>query len=148
MENVAFYREWLPLNKKEFRILAMLADFGGEYHGNLTDMCRYFSVSPQHKNREALREAIQHLTDRHYIESSVNGRTYSLRIIPKEKEIALPREWLERVRTREYRYWYQLNGQSAQANWLEQREAIYSRIQEQEEEAVPQIIFTSEVKIR
>jgi len=46
------------------------------------------------------------------------------------------------------RYWYQLNGQSAQANWLEQREAIYSRIQEQEEEAVPQIIFTSEVKIR
>lgn len=47
MENVAFYREWLPLNKKEFRILAMLADFGGEYHGNLTDMCRYFSVSPE-----------------------------------------------------------------------------------------------------
>ena len=46
------------------------------------------------------------------------------------------------------RYWYQLNGQSAQANWLEQREAIYSRIQEQEEELVPQIIFTSEVKIR
>ena len=25
-----------------------------------------------------------------------------MRIIPKEKEIALPREWLERVRTREY----------------------------------------------
>ena len=102
MENVAFYREWLPLNKKEFRILAMIADFGGEYHGNLTDMCRYFSVSPQHKNREALREAIRRLTDRHYIESFVNGRTYSLRIIPKEKEIALPREWLERVRTHEY----------------------------------------------
>lgn len=32
----------------------------------------------------------------------VNGRTYSLRIIPKEKEIALPREWLERVRMHEY----------------------------------------------
>lgn len=48
----------------------------------------------------------------------------------------------------DYRYWYQLNGQSAQANWLEQREAIYSRIQEQEEEVVPQIIFTSEVKIK
>ena len=46
------------------------------------------------------------------------------------------------------RYWYQLNGQSAQANWLEQREAMYSRIQEQEEEVVPQIVFTSEVKIK
>ena len=54
MENVAFYREWLPLNKKEFRILAMLADFGGEYHGNLTDMCRYFSVSPQHKKQSVV----------------------------------------------------------------------------------------------
>ena len=51
------------------------------------------------------------------------------------------------------RYWYQLNGQSAQANWLEQREEMYARIQEQEdggqaEEIIPQIIFTSEVKIK
>ena len=46
------------------------------------------------------------------------------------------------------RYGYQLNGQSAQANWLEQREAIYSRIQDQEEEVVPQFVFTSEVKIK
>jgi len=51
------------------------------------------------------------------------------------------------------RYWYQLNGQSAQANWLEQREAIYASIQEREdggqaEEIIPQIIFTSEVKIK
>ena len=51
------------------------------------------------------------------------------------------------------RYWYQLNGQSAQANWLEQRKEMYARIQEQEdggqaEEIIPQIIFTSEVKIR
>lgn len=51
------------------------------------------------------------------------------------------------------RYWYQLNGQSAQANWLEQREAMYASIQEQEdggqaEEVIPQIIFTSEVKIK
>ena len=51
------------------------------------------------------------------------------------------------------RYWYQLNGQSAQVNWLEQREEIYASIQEREdggqaEEIVPQIIFTSEVKIK
>ena len=51
------------------------------------------------------------------------------------------------------RYWYQLNGQSAQANWLEQRKEMYASIQEQEdggqaEEIIPQIIFTSEVKIK
>ena len=102
MENVVFYREWLPLDKKEFRILAMLADFGGEYRGNLADMCRYFSVSPQHKNREALREAIQRLTDGRYIESSADRRTYSLRVIPKEKEIVLSKEWFDRVQAHEY----------------------------------------------
>ena len=92
MENVAFYREWLPLNKKEFRILAMIADFGGEYHGNLTDMCRYFSVSPQHKNREALREAIRRLTDRHYIEKCVvesKIKTDTFCLIIKEKIIII-----------------------------------------------------------
>ena len=46
------------------------------------------------------------------------------------------------------RYWYQLNGQSAQANWLEQREARFSRIQEQQVEVVAQSILTSEVKIK
>ena len=51
------------------------------------------------------------------------------------------------------RYWYQLNGQSAQANWLEQRKEMYASIQEQDdggqaEEIIPQIIFTSEVKIK
>lgn len=51
------------------------------------------------------------------------------------------------------RYWYQLNGQSAQENWIEQREAIYARINEraesqQAEEMIPKIIFTSEVKIK
>ena len=51
------------------------------------------------------------------------------------------------------RYWHQLNGQSAQENWIEQREAIYARINEsaesqQEEEMIPKIIFTSEVKIK
>ena len=39
--------------------------------------------------------------------------------------------------------WYQLNGASAQENWIEQREKIYA-----DQEAAPQISFTSEVKLK
>lgn len=102
MEEISFFREWLPLEKNEFRILAMLADCGGEYCGNLSDMCRYFFVDPQSKNRKKLRDVLQCLTDKNYIESTSNGRTYRLRLIPKEKEIALSKEWFARVREGQY----------------------------------------------
>ena len=42
--------------------------------------------------------------------------------------------------------WYQLNGQSAQENWIEQREKIM--VQEDAAENTPQFIFISEVKIK
>ena len=45
MDDAIFYREWLPLDKKEFRILAMLADYDGEYHGNLTDILFHLSAA-------------------------------------------------------------------------------------------------------
>ena len=102
MDDAIFYREWLPLDKKEFRILAMLADHDGEYHGNLTDMCRYFSISAQQKTRTALREAIQTLTEHNFIESSLSGLTFHLRLIPTANEISLPRNWLTRLRQHKY----------------------------------------------
>lgn len=102
MDDAIFYQEWLPLDKKEFRILAMLADHDGEYHGNLTDMCRYFSISAQQKTRTALREAIQNLTEHNFIESSLSGRTFHLRLIPTANEISLPRNWLTRLRQHKY----------------------------------------------
>ena len=93
-----FYREWLPLDKKEFRILAMLADFGGEYRGNLADMCRYFSVSPQHKNREALREAIQRLTDERYIESSADDEHTACASFQKKRKLSYRKNGLSAYR--------------------------------------------------
>ena len=102
MDDAIFYQEWLPLDKKEFRILSMLADNGGEYHGNLTDMCQYFSITAQQKTRNALREAIQSLTERNYIESSLVGQKYHLRLVPTANKISLPREWLTRLRQHEY----------------------------------------------
>lgn len=58
MERIVFYAEWLPLQKKDFRIMAMLADVG-EFKGNLSDLCRYFSLNPQQTHRTALRASIE-----------------------------------------------------------------------------------------
>ena len=101
MEKITFYREWLPLDKKDFRILAMLADIG-IFQGNLSDLCRYFSLNPQQRNRNQIRESIQRLKKAKMIVSEVKGNTYTLRLIPKEKEISIPRKWLETLRRHEY----------------------------------------------
>ena len=46
--------------------------------------------------------------------------------------------------------WYQINGQSALENWIEQQEKMRERLADQQtaEEASPQITFTSEVKLK
>lgn len=46
--------------------------------------------------------------------------------------------------------WYQLNGKSAEENFIEQRRRIYEEFADQEdgEEDVPQVSFISEVKVK
>lgn len=89
LEKIVFYGEWLPLPKEEFNILTMLAEQGGSFSGNLTDMCRYFGLSQQQKNRATFRSAIESLTANGYITSEVEGRTYHLKLVPKANEIKI-----------------------------------------------------------
>ena len=100
-EKITFYRDWLPLDKKEFRILAMLAD-KGKFQGNLSDMCRYFSLDPQTRTRNQLRESIQKLLDQGLIVQEISGITYTLRAIPKVEKIEMPRKWLALLRQHHY----------------------------------------------
>ena len=98
MERITFYWEWLLLSKEEFNILMMLADKGGSFSGNLSDMCRYFRVDPQNsKNKMTLKNAIERLTSEGVISCQKSGYTYSMQIIPKEKEISLLRKWVDPI---------------------------------------------------
>lgn len=97
IEYVVFYDEWLPLPKAEFNVLAMVAEQGGTYAGNLSDMCRYLSVTPQTRNREQLRSAIESLTSKGFLSCDTRGRTHHLKVIPKETEVRLPRPWVQSV---------------------------------------------------
>lgn len=97
IEYVMFYDDWLPLPKAEFNVLAMVAEQGGTYAGNLSDMCRYLSVTPQTRNREQLRSAIESLTSKGFLSCDTRGRTHHLKVIPKETEVRLPRPWVQSV---------------------------------------------------
>lgn len=101
MENITFFREWLPLQKSEFRILAMLAD-RGEFKGNLSELCDYFSLTRQTRNRDQLKASIQKLQDQGLIECEISGRTYTLRAIPKAEKLEIPRAWMERIKAHDY----------------------------------------------
>ena len=102
MEKVIFYLEWLPLPKAQFNILAMLAEQGGSFSGNYSDMCRYLNVTPQSRNRDALRSAIETLSSKGFIEWESRGRTQHLKLIPKAKEVMLPRRWVQSVIRHDY----------------------------------------------
>ena len=78
MEEITFYWEWLSLPKDQFRLLAMIAASGGRFDGNLTDMCNYLSVTPQSKNREKIKAALEDLTSAGLIEWEQSGRTHHL----------------------------------------------------------------------
>ena len=86
MEQPIFYTEWLPLEKKQFRILALLAVLG-EFNGSLSDMCRHFQMTVQSRNRNALRDSIKTLAAQNLLTSEQSGRTYHLIPVPKEHEI-------------------------------------------------------------
>ena len=91
MNEVIFFREWLPLPKAEFNLLAMIAEQGGSFSGNYSDMCRYLGVTPQNRNRTAQKTAIESLVSHGFISCESRGRTHHLTVIPKATEIRLPR---------------------------------------------------------
>ena len=102
MERAIFYWEWLPLPKAEFNILAMLAEQGGSFSGNYSDICRYLGVTPQNNNRQTLRAAVESLAAAGFISYESRGRTQILTIIPKATAIPLPRPWVQSVIRHDY----------------------------------------------
>ena len=80
----------------------MLAEQGGSFSGNYSDMMRYLGVTPQNRNRQALQVAIESLTTSGFITQESRGRTQILKVIPKAKEIILPRSWVQSVIHHDY----------------------------------------------
>lgn len=98
-----FYTDWLVLPKNDFRILIMLAEYGGKFSGTLSDICVYFDVSAQARNRNKFRESIAGLKERQFITASEDVRCLHISTNPKaeENKIVIQKEWVKRVRQHE-----------------------------------------------
>ena len=102
MEECIFYREWLPLPKDQFNILAMIATCGERFEGNFTDICHFLSVTPQSRNRTKIREALIKLKTGCWIGWEQDGRTQILTVNQKATKIAIPRDWVLSVIHHDY----------------------------------------------
>lgn len=104
MKNEAvFYTDWLTLPKNDFRILIMLAEYGGKFCGTLSDICGYFYVSAQARNKRKFKESIDSLKEQQFITAEESAHTLELTVIPRAREnkIVIQKEWVKRVRKHE-----------------------------------------------
>lgn len=98
---IVFYKEWLALPKSEFKILAIAAD-KNPFKGNLSDMCRYFNSSTTTNNKDRLKSSIESLCKQGLIDYVHKGNTHTIKIISKETEITMKKEWFLAVKNHKY----------------------------------------------
>ncbi len=99
-----FYAEWIPLDKRLFRILGMLADLG-EFQGNLSDIYRYLVLEVQNvqtKQRARLKESIEELSRLGFLTYQMTGRTYHISPVPQKQPIPVPPEAITALRNHRY----------------------------------------------
>lgn len=105
---MVFYKEWISLEKRYFRLLIMISEMGGTFTGNLSDIHRTISRDPsivkvQSKTRKAIKKAIDYLEHNKFINCTKFGRMYSLSIIPFEKQEELSNDNYEKLRNYNFR---------------------------------------------
>jgi hypothetical protein len=99
IKEITFYKEWLHLPKEQFRILLYIVQ-NGSLSGNLSDMCKCIGLSPQNKNRNNIRIAIEALAEEKYLNYVKAGRVYDLTVIPQETKIQISHDWVTKITDR------------------------------------------------
>lgn len=94
-KKLIFSKEWLSADKKDFRILALLADHDGSYTGNLSQICDYLDITRQTSNRNKIKESIKLLAEKGFLVFTQQGQKYSLHLLPidKQVQITIPQKW-------------------------------------------------------
>jgi hypothetical protein len=86
-EKITTYKEWLNLDDMMFKILILISLNDNKFTGDLSDICTGISLKPYSRARKRIRKAIDKLERKKYINSTLNGRTYTLSIIPQGTKI-------------------------------------------------------------
>lgn len=102
-ENAIYFKEWLKLKPSDFRIVNMLAlSENKEFKGNLSDLCKKFSLSSQDNNKKRIKKSIELLEENSFITVNKSGRTYTLNVVPKETKIQVEKCWIETILTTDF----------------------------------------------
>ena len=101
-KDITFYYEWIKEDKKELRILTMIAEQQG-FKGSLADICRYFNRSPQNKTKNTIKESIEKLSESRFITVKHSGNTWELEIIPQDTEIHVDHSLYMKLITHDYK---------------------------------------------
>lgn len=90
---VEFQKDWLILDKYEFKILTMitvLAENNLAYRGTIKNICNFFSITAQKVNTDRIKKTITNLEMRKYIKVIKDENVYTLTLsksAEKNKEI-------------------------------------------------------------
>lgn len=82
-ECITIYDEWLKTKGYEFKILiiiSMLANTEGVFKSNLKQMSEWLGVKPNTNTNKNIKQAIQKLNERKYLNCKQEGRTFYLSI--------------------------------------------------------------------
>lgn len=109
-EITEFEKEWLQMEKYDFKILTLVAVMANEhaaYRGTITHMCQFLGVSSRNSSTtRAIKQSIQNLVDKEYILMIQQGKTYTLTLSTKvEKKrniIRIQTKWIEIVKATKF----------------------------------------------
>lgn len=105
-QNAEFEKEWLKMEKYDFKILtlmAVLAESNLAYRGKIKDMCDFLGVKTgQSRTNKAIKEAIDKLEKEGYIGVIRDKQIYTLTLrVKAEKDrkiIRIQKKWIQMAR--------------------------------------------------
>ena len=100
-----FLIEWIPLDKKHFRILTLvtvLADNNRGFRGTIKEFCDELGIKNSAVNTKSIKESIKHLADNDYLTITIDENIYNISLAAaaekSKKIIKIKKAWYKMLR--------------------------------------------------
>ena len=80
-QEITILKEWLPLDKSYFKLLAVvavLADKNLAFRGKLNELCREIGIQPSSVNKDKLKDNLAFLYENGYVKMIIDHNTYTV----------------------------------------------------------------------
>lgn len=118
---IEYSTNWLQIEDYELKILILTSVLAGEnlsFNGTLKAMCDWLGICSITSNHTNIKNALETLSDKGYIEYSCKKRTYSITIMEEGKEeskiVTIRKCWIESLRN----YKQQVQDEKLSISWV------------------------------